>query len=134
LINNLAFALANVGELDRADGYLSLLDAQDIKDTNGVTLLATQGLVKFKRGDAHEGRRLYLEAIAKSKKQGWQRYVAVASLYLAREKVLLNTSEKCLALHRAMDEAEKCTDKDVLFLLTRVLELTESSGTETTPP
>ena len=134
LINNLAFALANVGELDRADGYLSLLDAQDIKDTNGVTLLATQGLVKFKRGDAHEGRRLYLEAIAKSKKQGWQRYVAVASLYLAREEVLLNTSEKCLALHRAMDEAEKCTDKDVLFLLTRVLELTESSGTETTPP
>jgi tetratricopeptide (TPR) repeat protein len=128
LTNNLAFALANLGKLEEAQSRISSLELSDLGDTSDITLLATQGLVMFRRDHASEGRRLYEDAISKARQRGLQKYISLATIYLAREEVLLNSDGKVEALHRAIDEAKRCRDKDVLFLLARLVEQVEHVG------
>lgn len=121
LTNNLAFALANQGKLEEAQKYLSSLGPPSSGDSASITLLATQGLVMFRRGQASEGRLLYEEAIARARQQSLQKYVSLATIYLAREELLADSEEKIKALHRAVDESRKCGDKDLLMLLARLI-------------
>jgi tetratricopeptide (TPR) repeat protein len=133
ITNNLAFALANQGKLDEAQGYLSSLEGTSPGDTNAITLRATQGLVMFRRGEATEGRRLYEEAIAKARQYSLQKYVALACIYLAREELLAGSDEVGQTVLRAFDEAAKCRDKDVIFLLKRLVDHLEDRNPDQAP-
>lgn len=125
LTNNLAFALANQGKLDEAQEYLSSLEGIDLGDSNAITLRATQGLVMFRSGAAAKGRGLYEEAIAKARQYSIQKYVALGCIYLAREELLAGSDEVAKAVLRALDESAKCKDKDVIFLLKRLVDQLE---------
>lgn len=68
LINNLAFALAGQNKLDAAESVLEPVK-NVIAEDKDVALIATWGLVRMKKGDHTEGRKLYLRAVEKAKEQ-----------------------------------------------------------------
>ena len=60
-INNIAFALIEIGKYDEAASYLSRL--QPLPETNGAFACATRGLLAIRVGRLEKGRKLYQHAI-----------------------------------------------------------------------
>ena len=86
LLNNLAFAQINQGNLDSAEETLNRANRSAASEAEKAVLRATQGLLAFRRGRAELGRERYLDAIsiARSLKQG--RLLALASVFYALEE------------------------------------------------
>lgn len=126
LINNVAYACALNNEIEKADKYLALIKSNFIIDkSTEICLLATKGLINFRKGFHDSGRELYLQAIEKtnefkdSPSLNW-----TAVLNYAREEMLANplAKEKISPLvskikDNLIDEDTKVLKNDVLKLL-----------------
>jgi tetratricopeptide (TPR) repeat protein len=67
LINNIAYACALNNEINKAEGYLAQINSNFVIDkTTEICLLATKGLVDFRKGLHDSGRQLYQRAIEKT--------------------------------------------------------------------
>jgi tetratricopeptide (TPR) repeat protein len=92
LMNNLAYSLA----LDnRADEALTLIQNISSSHSNEISsqvcLIATKGLIHFRRSNYDLGRLLYLEAIDLAAKIPNPSYIQLALLNYAREEILCNS-------------------------------------------
>jgi tetratricopeptide (TPR) repeat protein len=88
LRNNLAFALASLGDVSAAARHLSAIDVTRLNEEEGLVLGATSGLISFRRGDIEDGRALYKKTIERAKDPA---LAAVASILLAREEIIAAT-------------------------------------------
>jgi tetratricopeptide (TPR) repeat protein len=122
LINNLAFALASTARVDQAEEQLANIDRRQIRPVSSVTLLATSGLICFRKGMVEEGRRLYLEAMEEADRHSLPKHRAMAALYLAREEVVADTPAKSEAVKRALAESKGQNDPDFLAIFSRVMQ------------
>jgi hypothetical protein len=59
LLNNLAFGLANLGERDSAKRVLATVDVDNVDMRSTPALVATLGMICYRRGNIAEGQRLY---------------------------------------------------------------------------
>lgn len=84
LSNNLAFCLASIDEVDAAGRVLARLPKSEI-ESDGV-LIATTGLIEFRRGNPEVGRALYRRALQFFDRQDLPKSRAMAAIYLAREE------------------------------------------------
>jgi len=67
LINNMAYACALNNDIKKAEHFLSQIKSDSVTDyTTEICLLATRGLVEFRKGQHDTGRELYLNAIEKT--------------------------------------------------------------------
>lgn len=123
LLNNLAFALASLGQIEEADRTLAGIDFQDLDGTAEVTLLATKGLVRFRQGLVEEGRSLYHDSINRAKESGLFKYEAIAAINLAREEILASSSEAQTSFDRAITLAARENYPDVQIVRARLQEL-----------
>ena len=123
LINNLAFAYANLGKIKEAEDAISKVDIAGVSDLSAITLTATKGLICFRKGMIEPGQHLYLEAMDHAKKTGVLNYRAMAAVYLAREEILAGTEYSELALRRAVEESRGQHGLDTLEILNRVLKM-----------
>lgn len=112
LLNNLVVALANQGRVD--DAVQQFRDIREAPDEIRATLLATEGLLSFRKGDSAEGRRLYLEAIEQTRHQGNRRTEALAAVHLAREELLAGTAT---AVESVLAAAKTCEGIDQLEIV-----------------
>ena len=126
LINNIAYACALNDELEKADNYLAQIKSNFIIDkSTEICLLATKGLINFRKGFNDSGRELYLQAIEKtnefkdSPSLNW-----TAVLNYAREELRANplAKEKISPLvskikDSLIDEDTKVLKNDVMKLL-----------------
>jgi tetratricopeptide (TPR) repeat protein len=88
LINNLAYALALDNRAKEAFDQLNKIKNENLLDEMTKTcLLATRGLATFRSGFPDFGRKLYLEAIERTKKANNQSLNWVAILNYAREEI-----------------------------------------------
>jgi tetratricopeptide (TPR) repeat protein len=87
LLNNLAYAEANLGELDAADKTLQSVPASDKTGAQQICLEATRGLIEFRRGDAAAGRTYYQRALALARQFPDRRVYSQALLHLALEEL-----------------------------------------------
>ncbi|MDA1329768.1 MAG: hypothetical protein O3B43_01705 [Chloroflexi bacterium] len=87
LANNLAFALINQNKLKLAEEVLGEVSrpAEDIQEE--VALLATEGLLEFRKGNIERGTFLYHAAIEKSELHSLDTMTALADLFLAKEQI-----------------------------------------------
>lgn len=85
LWNNLAFVHAEQGRLDEAMRDLTRGMSVDLKGDSAVALLATSGLISFKKGQAEEGTGRYLEAINLAVAKRDPTSAALAGIMVARE-------------------------------------------------
>lgn len=122
LLNNLVFSLANEGKLDEAEDLLQSATEADPKDPVVSALMATNGLIRFRRGDLQSGRDLYSRAMTQLGDARLQKQRALAAIYLAREEIRADTSRKADALEQAKEFASGVPDREVSLLLSRLTE------------
>ena len=126
LINNIAYACALNDDVEKAEHYLSQVKSNSVTDyTTEICLLATRGLVEFRKGLYDAGRELYLIAIDKtteytdSPNLNW-----TAILNYAREELRVNPAakERIVPLisqinDNYIDEDTKVLKNDVMLLI-----------------
>ena len=120
LLNNLAYALANCGELGLAENALLGIRNKKGEPAVEVLRLATSGLLEYRRGRFASGRALYLRAIKTATSANLERLAAKASLFLAIEEKRANTAEVPEAKVRATKLAKPFKHPDVSLLLDRL--------------
>lgn len=119
LRNNLVFALASAGRIEEAlreARWVRPLEFED--ESSSVTWTATRGLVAFRQGKFEEGRRLYLEAIWRSERDGLRR--AYAAAFLAREELIARTGQEAPALAFARKAAQGIDSVALRSLMARL--------------
>lgn len=119
LRNNLALALANLGRLPEAQAELDRIPVHQLSELPALTVRATQGFVRFRRGEVDLGRADYEWAMERAAKFG-QRVATVAAIHLAAEEVRAGTVEAGSAVERMTRLAADTTDQDILLALGRV--------------
>ena len=87
LLNNLAFALANQGNLQQAKLVMDRIDTQALSGATDICITATQGFIKFRSGDKVAGEELYRLAIAKAQQARLPKLRARAAINLAIEQI-----------------------------------------------
>jgi tetratricopeptide (TPR) repeat protein len=125
LLNNLAFALASANRLEDAITAFRRIKAPLASELERAVWLATGGLIAFRSAQATEGRRLYNQAIELSHRYGFWYHCVMATVLLAREEVLARSLEAPAAVSRAESEVRIRSDKSLVAILQRVLDLRE---------
>ena len=97
LLNNLAFACINRGDIKSAEEALARVDRLlQLSDREQAVLQATRGFLKFRTGNVAIGRQLYLDARSKARKiqaHDGGRLLALASVFHAIEEVSQEVSD-----------------------------------------
>lgn len=120
LLNNLAYSLANSGELGGAEKALAKVRNRKGEPAVDVVRLATAGLLQFRRGNLDQGRFLYRKAIETAGKPGLERLRAKASIFFALEEKRVSSPQAHEAKIPALRLAKAFPDADVSSLLTRL--------------
>jgi Tfp pilus assembly protein PilF len=128
LLNNLAFALASSGQVAEAEEHFAEIPASALGGPMAVTLLATQGLLEYRRGNVEQGRARYLRAIDMAREEGDSFKVALASLYLAREATLANDARAREFCELALSESVRRKEPEIGQLRKRQRERLGSRG------
>ena len=109
LLNNYAFALANLGELDKATRVLDRIVSKE--GTEWAVREANRGLVAMRRGEHDLGVALYRNAINDFGRRGHTRGADVASVYLAREAAVAGIGDAEKLVRRAREGMERLGGK-----------------------
>lgn len=106
LRNNLVFALVQSGKVEEARTAMAKIVQAELSELEEVIVLATQGLIAFRSGDAIMGTRNYMEAIQHARKNGLPQEFD-ASFYLALEQIRAGIGDVELIRSTALDAIKK---------------------------
>lgn len=124
LLNNRAFSLASLDRIDEAEEVLDSLPKTPSDPVRVATVLATRGLILFRRGLTMAARELYLAAVAAFRHANEGRGAAIALLFWAREEIIANTSRAEAALKAAQEAVSPLGDSvdstELLMALRRI--------------
>jgi tetratricopeptide (TPR) repeat protein len=84
--NNLAFSYASLNKIEEAEKSIKEISHLELPEHNIATLLATKGLIEFRKGNLEDARDLYKSSIDKFIKLDEKGSLALAYLFLAREE------------------------------------------------
>jgi tetratricopeptide (TPR) repeat protein len=108
LLNNLTFALASSGRLEKAEETFRQISPDQFESSDlRATLCATKGLLFYRRGNLEQGRLHYERATDEFRKEGDQFRAALALLYYAREARLAAAANAANVWKAAQAQAEK---------------------------
>ena len=137
LLNNLAFARINLGNMEGAREALSRVDCLQLSDRDQAVLQATQGLLKFRTGNVARGRELYSDARSKAKKmqnEDGRRLLALASVFHAIEEMSQEVSDNGHVLFEAFQALKRMHDPIFRVLEHKLAKLKSSKETDPLPP
>lgn len=120
LLNNMAFYLADAGQLDRAERYLTRAQAVAPANELGLTLRATEGLIAFRRGDPVRGAALYEDALRAARALKNTEREVLARLYYARELTRTRDPQAPALLAEAYAAALKFGESGAVLTAQRV--------------
>ncbi|MFC4455300.1 hypothetical protein [Deinococcus sonorensis] len=130
LLNNLAFYLANVGELEEAELNVQRALQQQPDKSTQVALLATQGLLAFRQGHSVQGEHLYLASVALARKEKDRANELLAQLYLARERFRLGQASP--GFEHLMTEVKALAEPGVLLAANKIQHETQQGRLSST--
>jgi tetratricopeptide (TPR) repeat protein len=123
LINNLAFSLAKQGKIDEAHTLLSNLSRPAPNLNTDIAIVATEGLIHFRKGEVEEGKAKYLQAIELSRRNSMPKVQAIASMYFAQEMHNSGQWNDITAISFAEEASKKVSGPDVTALLEKIKKL-----------
>ena len=125
LRNNLVFSLVNLGRIDEAIKEFKRIKHQQ-DPTIQIILLATKGLLNYRKGNIAKGRSLYNESLDKARQTSNYQALRLASIFFAREEILAKSPTAQQAISKALriTKAQKPTPE-----LTQWLELLQGMVT-----
>ena len=122
-INNLIYALGLSDRIEEAEQELSKIDIRQYQSetsTNSICLVATCGLIEYRKGNIESGREYYNMAISAANKQKDKKLAAKARLNMIREEIRASDDydEKLLNEMAVLNTGEKAETeqlkKDIL--------------------
>ena len=116
MLNNYAFCVASLGDYASAESALARVPAE-VVDADGV-LLATKGLIEFRKGGIDVGRAFYNRAIDTFERAQLPKSVAIAAIFLAREELAADTEAALAAVEKASKVASGRSEPEILRWLT----------------
>lgn len=104
LNNNLIFSYASSGKIDEAEKILTEVSKTEQEDPN---ILATRGLILFRKGNASAGRTLYEKAISEFKRDNLKKGEVAAKFFLAKEELRIQSPNGIPLMKEALELAGK---------------------------
>jgi Tfp pilus assembly protein PilF len=127
LTNNYIFCLANCGKLHEAEQVFAKIAVPqrfaEFEGSNRPSILATAGLLAYRRGDIERGRELYKKAITEAEAAHLPKHSAVAAIYFAMEELRAMSATATESYNLASIVSKGVFDKDVQLLLKHLDEL-----------
>lgn len=121
LLNNLAFAAANMGDLQAARNLLERAQqAAELSTEDIVSLEATEGLIHFRSGQAQVGRDLYLRAIETALKVQNQRLAGLAAAFWLQEETRAGSSLAAADVRGAVNLVRASGEQGAITVLERI--------------
>lgn len=134
LINNLAFSLCHEGKAEEALRHMDLVDPSKCSTIDSICLLATWGLAQFRLGNIVDGKAHYEKAIRTASAQKLEAMETLATLYLARERVLSGDPEGRGQYLSVLEKAKRMNNSRVLAIAERIsADIIEGSLRNTIP-
>jgi len=129
LLNNLAFARVNLGNMEGASEALTRAYRSQMSERENVAIQATKGFLAFQAGDLEVGQRLYLDALTEAQRLESQDILlfALTSMYLAKELIMRAGEEGGTELDRAFQALKQGRDPIFRVLEDRLTKLTTGS-------
>ena len=129
LLNNLAFARVNLGNMEGASEALTRAYRSQMSERENVAIQATRGFLAFQAGNLEVGRRLYLDALTAAQRLESQDILlfALTSMYLAKELIMQAGEEGGTELDRAFQALKQGRDPIFRVLEDRLTKLTAGS-------
>lgn len=118
LLNNRVVSLAYLGRLEEASRDYDKISKVETDSETKAMLLATRGLLEFRKGNPEVGRVLYRDALEVARSNKSLR--ALAILHLAKEELRLDQAIGSACLKEAEIEMEGETDPAKIYLLERL--------------
>ena len=123
ILNNLAYVYALSNKISQAEQCIARANAyRDIPESTKSCLLATQGLLEFRKGNIDLGRKLYSEVINQTSNNishpelNWS-----AIINYAREEIRIHSELASSAINAVEKIKERSIDKDITIMKTRLL-------------
>jgi tetratricopeptide (TPR) repeat protein len=120
LLNNIAFAYANTGQIKEAQDALNRTNTLKPTPSDQVCLYATQGLVYFRQGLVANGIDFYKKALELAASHKLARWYAMALLNLALEEIRAHCKGSEQTADMAAEAAEGFTDVSIQVLARRL--------------
>lgn len=120
LLNNLAFAYAELGQLSEAQSALDRVDNTNSAPGDRVCLLATQGLIYYRRGVREQGRAFYRKAIEIAASENLARHHAEAFVHFALEEIRSRSADIGEVVSAAESSAGNFSDSGIAVLCERL--------------
>jgi len=129
LLNNLAFARVNLGNMEGASEALTRAYRSQVSERENAAIQATRGFLEFQNGNLEVGRRLYLDALTAAQKLERQDILlfALTSVYLAMELIMRAGEEGGTELDRAFQALKQGRDPIFRVLENRLTKFTTGS-------
>jgi len=124
LLNNLTYNLLLDNQTEKAEFHFKDIikkEVKDFKDDESVPIIATAGLIYYRKGMPEKGREYYEKAIklAKTRKNNYQ--VALATANYAREELKCKSENLEKIISRLKIVTKSVPEKDVAILTKKVL-------------
>ncbi len=126
LLNNLAFAYAQRGEIAEALRWFRRIPIAKLEPDELIPKIATGGLIEFRRGNLTEGRLLYEKAIRMAHSLRLENLEQMALIHLGFEEIRAKTEDARSFAVRALEQSRSASKADVIFLRERLREQTEA--------
>jgi tetratricopeptide (TPR) repeat protein len=125
LLNNIIYSLCLQDKTDEAELLFQKVDKTELtsKSTHNVCLLATLGLLNYRKGNPEKARKFYLEAMNLAKEIGKNSLVSAALINMTREEIILGKEDLSDVIPKLMDISKKSDDEDLKEDVKLVLDL-----------
>jgi tetratricopeptide (TPR) repeat protein len=120
LLNNLAFALVNQGDVESAQKAINCIDILNSPLTTKICITATAGLIKYRSGHPDKGKELYSKAIQVASKESLSQLKCRAMIYLAREELSTRGLSADSYRQAAIQEGKRLNDPAINVLIQRL--------------
>lgn len=125
LLNNIIYSLCLNNNIDEAELLFQRVEKSDLtsKGIHNICLLATYGLLNYRKGNPEHARALYLEAMELAKTTGHKSYITKALVNMTREEILLGQQDMSDVIPKLKDILKKTDDRDLEKDIKEVLDL-----------
>lgn len=125
LLNNIIYSLCLQNKTKEAEELFQKVDKTEFtsKSIHNICLLATQGLLNYRKGNPDIARALYLESMELAKSTGHQSYNQKALVNMTREEIILGQQDMTDVIPKLLEISKKTDDEDLKEDITEIVEL-----------
>jgi len=125
LLNNIVYSLCLDNKVGEAEKYFKRIKINQLDDSdiNKVCIIATNGLLHFRKGQYEIGRQYYLESMQLAKDFNNSYLTSLAFVNYSREEILCNEENVSELVTKLLEIKKNSTHEDISTLVDEIIDL-----------